>query len=308
VLMIGGVSVAKGTMTIGDLVAFYAVLGLLRNQLLMGAGAMPTVISGTESLARIEEILNIEASDEYRGRREIAFAGAVEFRDVGFAYVPGSPVLDAVTFSVEPGDVVSLLGPNGAGKSTILSLIAGLYAPQRGEVMADGVPLEELDLIALRRRMAIIVQDPLVLPTTVAENIGFGRPDATREELEGAARKAGAEEFIRELPGGYEARVGDDGVLLSGGQRQRIALARALLREPPLLMLDEPTSHLDEHAIDTVASLLADRSRTILIVTHDPVLAAEADRVIHVRGGRLIGEPEEGRHSGVRASSGSRAR
>jgi ATP-binding cassette subfamily B protein len=292
VLVVGGVAVAHGSMTMGDLISFYAVLGLLRNQLLIGGGATPTVISGTESLARLERILEEEPDRVYSGTRPIAFEGGVELRDISFEYVPGEPVLRDVNMEIGPGEVVGLLGPNGAGKSTILSLIAGLYPPQRGTVLADGIPLADLDLAGLRRRMGVIVQDPFLFPTSVAENVAFGRPNATSTEIEAAARRAGAHRFIQELPGGYEARIGDDGVLLSGGQRQRLALARALLGSPSLLMLDEPTTHLDTAGVDElIESLTAGGGPGILMVTHDPIVAASAGRTLHLRDGRLT-EPE----------------
>jgi ATP-binding cassette subfamily B protein len=289
VLVVGGVAVARGTMSMGDLISFYAVLGLLRNQLLIGGGATPTVISGTESLARLERILEEEPGPAYSGTRSIDFRGRIELHEVGFEYVPGEAVLRDVSLEVSPGEVVALLGPNGAGKSTILSLIAGLYLPQRGTILADGVPIADLDLADLRRRMGFIVQDPFLFPTSVSENLSFGRPGATATEVEAAARRAGAHQFIDELPGGYEARIGDDGVLLSGGQRQRLALARALLGSPTLLMLDEPTTHLDTAGVeDLVESLTAGGGPGILMVTHDPIVAARAGRILYLRDGRLI--------------------
>jgi ATP-binding cassette, subfamily B, bacterial len=288
VLVVGGVAVAHGTMSMGDLISFYAVLGLLRNQLLIGGGATPTVISGTESLARLERILEEEPGPAYSGTRSIDFKGRIELHEVGFEYVPGEPVLREVSLEIRPGEVVALLGPNGAGKSTILSLIAGLYLPQRGTILADGVPLADLDLADLHRRMGFIVQDPFLFPTSVTENLSFGRPGATSAELQAAARRAGAHQFIEELPGGYEARIGDEGVLLSGGQRQRLALARALLGSPRLLMLDEPTTHLDTAGVDElIGSLTAGGGPGILMVTHDPTVAASAGRILSLRDGDL---------------------
>jgi ATP-binding cassette, subfamily B, bacterial len=288
VLVVGGVAVANGSMSMGDLISFYAVLGLLRNQLLTGGVAAPAVISGVESLARLEKILAEEDSEAYRGTRTIDFTGGVALEDVSFEYVPGEPVLRDVTMEIAPGEVVALLGPIGAGKSTIINLFAGLYAPQRGTVLADEVPLAELDLTELRRRVGVIVQDPFLFPTSVRDNLAFGRPETTQSEIEAAARRVGAHEFIEELPGGYEARIGDDGVLLSGGQRQKLALARSLLGNPALLMLDEPTTHLDRQGIEELLhSLVAPGGPTILMVTHDPAVAASVDRIMHLRDGRL---------------------
>jgi ATP-binding cassette, subfamily B, bacterial len=289
VLVVGGVLVSDQSLSLGDLISFYAVLGLLRTQLLSGGLAVPGVIAGRESLARLETILDQETSPPYTGTGSIDFIGSVVLRGVSFEYVPDRPVLRDVDLELAPGESVALLGPNGAGKSTIINLIAGLYAPQRGEVVMDGRPLDELDLAQLRSRIGVIEQDSLIFPTTVAENIGFGRPDAGPETIEAAAIRAGAHDFISGLPGGYGAQVGDDGVLLSGGQRQRIALARAILGEPALLMLDEPTTHLDSAGSRALMeTLLADTDRpSILIVTHDPLVASAADRVEHLRDGRL---------------------
>jgi ABC-type bacteriocin/lantibiotic exporter with double-glycine peptidase domain len=237
----------------------------------------------------LESILQEDSASPYEGSAPIDFAGSVALRGVDFEYVPGRPVLRDVDFEISPGESVALLGPNGAGKSTIISLIAGLYAPQSGEILIDGRPLAELDLGQLRRRIGVIEQDSLIFPTSVAENIGFGSPDAGPEEIEAAARRAGAHDLIVSLPGGYDARVGDEGVLLSGGQRQKIALARALLGDPALLMLDEPTTHLDSAGSRALMeSLHSDPDRpSLLIVTHDPLVGEAPDRVEQLRDGRL---------------------
>jgi ABC-type multidrug transport system fused ATPase/permease subunit len=291
VLVAGGVAVAEDRVSLGDLISFYAVLGLLRSQLMLGWTAVPQVISGGESLRRLERILEEEDAGPYRAGRAIAFGGSVELRRVSFGYVPGVPVLRDVSLEVRSGETVVLLGPNGAGKSTIVSLIAGLYAPDRGVVLADGIPLEELDLSELRHGMGVVVQDPLILPASVRDNIAFGRPDATVAEVQRAARLAGADLFIELLPRGYDELVGDDGVLLSGGQRQRIAVARALLGDPALLMLDEPTTHLDREGAEQLIERLMERrdGPALLVVSHDPAVAARADRVYRLVEGTLSG-------------------
>jgi ABC-type multidrug transport system fused ATPase/permease subunit len=290
VLVVGGISVADGNSSLGDLISFYAVLALLRNQVLTGSMSMPQVLSGMESLARLREILEEEASEPYSGTRAIDFRGGVDLDRVSFSYVPGRPVLQDVSLRVEPGETVALLGPNGAGKSTIISLIAGLYRPESGSIAADGAPLDELDLVGLRRSMGVVVQDPLILPATIRANIAFGRPDATQEEIERAANLAGAHGFIEQLADGYDSRTGDDGVLLSGGQRQRLATARALLGDPVLLMLDEPTTHLDREATGELIDNLMRQpgGPAILVVSHDPAVAESADRLYWLRDGRLV--------------------
>jgi ABC-type bacteriocin/lantibiotic exporter with double-glycine peptidase domain len=288
VLVLGGAAVAEGRMSLGDLLAFYAVLGLLRTQLSAAQGAMPLVLSGLESLGRLTYLLELDKASPYRGTRRIEFKGGLALEDVYFAYGE-EPVLRGVTLAIEPGEAIALLGPNAAGKSTILALLAGLYAPQRGAVRADGIPFDELDVPVLRGGIGVVLQDPMILPATVRENIAYGRPDATDGEIERAAQRAGASDFVATLADGYETSVGEDGVLLSGGQRQRLAIARALLSEPKLLMLDEPTTHLDEAGAHHLLRTLLDSSSrpTILIISHDPQIAAEVDRVLVLRDGRI---------------------
>jgi ABC-type bacteriocin/lantibiotic exporter with double-glycine peptidase domain len=288
VLVVGGVAVAEGQMTLGALISFYAILGLQRTQMGNSMAAIPQVVTGGESLARLERLLAEESSEPYRGTRRIDFAGQIEFRNVSFAYGE-RPTLRDISLSIEPGERVGLVGPNGAGKSTVLSLLVGLYAPQAGEILADGVPLAELELAGLRRSIGVILQDPLILPATVRENIAYGRPEAEAAEVKEAAAHAGADPFIGALPLAYETQLGDDGLVLSGGQRQRIAIARALLGNPALLMLDEPTTYLDDKDEEVLLRPLAAAADppSILIVSHDPAIASAVDRVYHLRDGQI---------------------
>jgi ATP-binding cassette subfamily B protein len=289
VLMVGGSAVAHGDMTTGDLISFYAVVLLLQGQVGTVTSFLPLAISGRESLERLNEFLDIAEPTPYAGRARIKFQGNIELRGVSFAYGE-EPVLREIDIAIGSGENLVILGPNGAGKSSLASLILGLYRPTSGEMLADGIPYAELDIRALRRAFGVLLQEPVILPGTVAYNIGYGRPDISRAEIERAAARAGAADFIERLPGGFDAHVGVEGVLLSGGQRQRVALARALLGEPRLLILDEPTSHLDSGAIAELPRALAELPRrpTVITITHDESLAAEADRVCHVRDGRTI--------------------
>lgn len=294
VLVVGGREVGRGSLTLGDLLSFYAVIGLLRGQAMTVLLTTPQVLAGYESLDRVQELLDADAPDPYTGTREIAFRGGVELRDVGFSY-GNQPLLEGVSLRVEPGERVALLGPNGAGKSTVVSLLLGLYRPDRGHLTADGTPYDELDVRALRRAMGVVLQDPVILPGTVADNIAFGRPDAARADIEAAARASTADAVIAELPDGLDTDVGDDGGLLSGGQRQRIAIARALMGDPRLLVLDEPSTHLDDAALAGLLERLAARpgAPAILFVTHDATVAAAADRVVELRDGRVArGAPQ----------------
>jgi ATP-binding cassette, subfamily B, bacterial len=183
------------------------------------------------------------------------------------------------------------VGPNGAGKTTIVNLILGLYRPSAGTVLADGAPLDDVDLRSLRRRIGVVLQDPPILPGTVRENIAFGEPDVSDEDVRRAADAATAAEFIDELPLGYETPVGEEGELLSGGQRQRIAIARALLRQPRLVILDEPSTNLDRHSTEALLRNLGALPEypAVLLLTHDEVVARAAERTVRIRDGRIVG-------------------
>jgi ABC-type bacteriocin/lantibiotic exporter with double-glycine peptidase domain len=290
VLVIGGEGVVGGSLTVGGLISFYAIIALLQTQISTITSLVPLVIAGEESLQRLNRILDADEPLPYRGARKVDFQGAIELRAVSFGY--GQLVLlRDLQLRLAPGEHVALMGANGAGKSTLVSLILGLYRPWSGALFADGVPYEEIDIRALRRGIGVVLQDPLTLPGTVAENIAYGRPHASRAEIARASELATAAEFIDQLDGGYEAIVGDDGLLLSGGQRQRLTIARALLAQPRLLIFDEPTTHLDESAIAALhANLAAMREGpTILTVTHDRTTASRADRVVRLEHGQLVG-------------------
>jgi ATP-binding cassette, subfamily B, bacterial len=290
VLVGGGVAVADGSMSLGDLIAFMAVLALARGQLNWVSAALPDILTGLAAIERIDAVLENAEREPYRGTRPIEAKGAVAWEAVTFGYSrEEQPVLTDVSLTVHPGETLAVLGPTGAGKTTLMMLLLGLYRPWSGAVLVDGEPLEEIDVRALRRQTGALLQDGATMRGSVAENIAFGRPDASRAEIEHAAALATVDEFVAGLPGGYETNVGDDGLRLSAGQRQRIALARALLGAPPLLLLDEPTSHLDAATADRVLDNLVslDPRPTLLLVTHDPQVAQRAERLVEVRGGRL---------------------
>jgi ABC-type bacteriocin/lantibiotic exporter with double-glycine peptidase domain len=290
VLVIGGAAVANKQMTIGELLSFYAVVALLLRQVNAILALAPHVISGYESMTRLNDILDADEPEPYPGTRTIDFRGALELEHVGFSY-GDEPLLEGVDLRVAPGERVAIVGPNGAGKSTLVSLILGLYRPQVGRVLADGVPFDELDLRALRGSIGVVLQDPIIFPGTIRENIGYGRPEAGQREVLRAAEWATAHDFIKDLPHGYETEVGDEGVLLSGGQRQRIAIARALVSRPAVLLLDEPTTYLDDASIRILMHNLRDfpGGPSLVMVSHDMEVAREADCVYHLRDGRIAG-------------------
>ena len=230
--------------------------------------------------------------------------GAIAFHDVGFAYPAGGiPAVSGLSFTVRPGETVAIVGPSGAGKSTVFSLIERFYDPTSGRIEMDGCDIRSVSLDALRRRIALVPQDVAAFAASIADNIAFGRADATRDEIEAAARSAMADGFIRDLPQGYDTPVGERGVTLSGGQRQRLAIARAILRDAPVLLLDEATSALDsqsERAVQEGLETLM-QGRTTLVIAHRLATVLKADRILVMSGGRII---EEGTHASLAASGG----
>ncbi|MDZ3824182.1 MAG: ABC transporter transmembrane domain-containing protein [Pseudoxanthomonas sp.] len=231
--------------------------------------------------------------------------GELRLESVEFRYPtrPDAPALHGFDLVVRPGETVALVGPSGAGKSTVFALLLRFFDPQGGRITLDGVDLRSLPLEALRGAFALVPQDPVLFAASAADNIAFGRPDATRPEIEAAARAAGADEFIKEMPDGYDTDLGERGVRLSGGQQQRIAIARAVLREAPLLLLDEATSALDAHSEALVQRALDGlmRDRTTLVIAHRLATVRKADRIVVLDRGRIVAE---GRHEALVAAGG----
>jgi ABC-type bacteriocin/lantibiotic exporter with double-glycine peptidase domain len=291
VLVVGGRSVARGSMSIGELLSFYAVLALLLRQVTTIVSTAPLALAGYESFMRLQAVLENDEPEPYRGSRQIDFRGSLEVTDASFSY-GREPLLRDVSLRIEPGELIALVGPNGAGKTTLLSLVLGLYRPHRGRLAADGIPYEEIDFPYLRRQIGVVLQDPIIFPATIGENIAYGHPEATGAEVEQAAAGATAHDFIGSFPDGYNTWAGDEGSLLSGGQRQRIAIARALLAHPSLLILDEPTTHLDDDGIRRLMENLRalPGSPSLLMVSHDVEVARAADRIYHLRDGAVVGE------------------
>jgi ABC-type multidrug transport system fused ATPase/permease subunit len=289
VLVLGGLRVIDGSMSLGALLSFFGVLALVRGQVTTALTWVPQVVVGREALARLERLMDADADQPYRGRRRIAFEGRLDVDDVTFGY-GGQPVLRDLRLSLAGGERVALTGPNGAGKSTLVALVLGLYRPDVGALRADGVAYDELDLRELRRGIGVLLQDPVLFRGSVRDNIAYGAEAASDAEVEAAAVAAIADEVVAHLPEGYATEVGTDGQLLSGGERQRIALARALLGRPPLLVLDEPSSHLDDETTARLLDRLRDLDWTpaVLLITHDPAVARAADRVVELRDGRVV--------------------
>ena len=291
VMVGGGLRVLQGAMTPGDLVLFTTYLRTTMKPLRDMAKYTGRIARATASGERVADLMAVvpdivsPASPLPLGR----VRGRIDFDGVVTRY-DGNEVLHGISLTVEPGEHVALVGPSGSGKSTLVSLVVRALDPVAGEVRLDGLPLPALDLGELRAGVSVLHQDAVLLTGTIRDNIRMGRPDATDAEVEAAARRAGAHDFIVSLPGGYATPVGERGDTLSGGQRQRVAIARALLRDTPVVILDEATTGLDPAAralvLDAVDRLA--RGRTTLIVTHDADVAVRADRVVWIEDGRVV--------------------
>ncbi|MBW3539121.1 MAG: ATP-binding cassette domain-containing protein [Planctomycetes bacterium] len=230
-------------------------------------------------------------------------SGRIAFESVTFGYEHDRPVLSDLSLDVRPGESIALVGPTGAGKSTLVSLIPRFFDPWQGRITLDGFDLREVKLASLRSQIAIVLQEPFLLPLTIAENIAYGRPEATRDQIEAAARAARAHDFIEKLPEGYDAVIGERGATLSGGEKQRLSIARALVKDASVVILDEPTSALDVHTesllLEAVERLTADR--TTFVIAHRLSTIERADRIIVLDGGRIV---ETGTHAELSRAGG----
>jgi ATP-binding cassette subfamily B protein len=298
VLFIGARNVLAGTLSLGALLAVLAYLAQLYRPLETISRQVASLQDSMAGVRRALELLDQvpEVKERPHARPLTRATGAVEFRHVTFGY-GAHPVLRDVSFSVRPGTRVGIVGPTGAGKTTLVSLLTRFYDPTGGEILLDGIDIRDYRLADLRRQFAIVLQDPVLFSTTIRENIAYGRPEAAFDEVRSAARAANADEFIAALPEGYDTLVGERGMTLSGGEKQRLAIARAFLKDAPILILDEPTSALDARTealvVDALRRLM--RGRTTFTIAHRLSTIRHADWLLVLEHGRIAeaGPPAE---------------
>jgi ATP-binding cassette subfamily B protein/subfamily B ATP-binding cassette protein MsbA len=294
ILVVGGLHVLDGSLTLGSLLVVIAYLAAVYDPLSAIAHATGSLQQAVASARRVRGIFELtpEVLDDPAGLDASGIEGRVRVDDVSFAYDESRAVLDSVSVEAGPGELVALVGPTGAGKTTLASLVPRFFEPASGRVLIDGVDARRYGLKSLRQRIALVPQQPVLFTGTIADNIRYGRLDASDAEVEAAARDAGIHELVSRLPQGYETPVLEAGATLSGGERQRIGIARALLKEAPILILDEPTSAVDavsEGAIfDALRRLRA--GRTLLVIAHRLSTVRDATRIVVLDGGRVTAQ------------------
>jgi subfamily B ATP-binding cassette protein MsbA len=305
VMWYGATRVLAGELTTGDVIVFFAYVTNLYSPMKALAKLSYTLNRASVGAERIAEVLDTcaEVTDREDACPIARLEGKIEFRDVSFQYDSGRPVLSQVTFHVSPGERIAIVGTTGAGKSTVVSLNPHLYDPSDGAIYIDGEDARSFTLQSLREQISLVLQESLLFSGTIRDNIAFGRPDAEDAEVVAAAITANAHEFIERLPEGYETLVAERGNTLSGGQKQRIAIARAILRDAPILILDEPTSGLDAASEQIVLASLeqAAAGRTTFIIAHRLTTVRLADRILVLEGGRIV---EQGTHAELLAIGG----
>ncbi|GAB4455628.1 MAG: ABC transporter transmembrane domain-containing protein [Armatimonadaceae bacterium] len=293
-LWFGGALVLRndGTLTSGALWAFYGYTNYLFDPAVRLVDFNVQVQWALAAVDRVFETLDTrpEIVDSPNARYLPTVTGQVEFRDVTFGYDPDQPVLKEVSFQVKPGEVIAIVGPSGAGKSTLVNLLARFYDVNEGAVLIDGHDVREVRLESMRRHLAMVTQETILFSVSLKENIRYGKKDATDAQVIEAARSADMHDFILSLPDGYETKIGEDGIKLSGGQKQRMSIARALLADPRILILDDATSALDSHTEANVQAALAElmKGRTSFVIAHRLSTIMNADRILVLNEGRIV--------------------
>ena len=304
IMYLGARYALEGRVTVGTIVLFLSYLQSLYTPLNAITYTASTIQDAAARAERVMEILDtpLDVADR-PDARDLQIGGRVRFEGVEFGYEKGRAALQGISFEAEPGRTTAIVGPTGAGKTTLVSLLVRFYDPWAGRVTVDGEDIRAIRLRNLREQVAIVLQEPFIFPLTVAENIAYGRPQATREQVEAAATAANADEFIRRLPEGYDTVVGERGATLSGGEKQRLAIARAFLKDAPILILDEPTSALDARTegflLEALNRLM--ENRTTFIIAHRLSTIRNADRILVLDRGRIV---EAGSHAELVALDG----
>lgn len=292
ILMFGGMLFARGQITLGVLVAFVSYLAQLVRPLSLMGRIIPILAIAASAGERIFDILDakVEVQDSGGAIKLVNIEGRVRYEKVSFGYDAEHPVVQDVDFMVEPGQMVALLGATGSGKSTIINLLSRFYDPTEGRITIDGCDIQEVALHSLRRQIGIVLQDTWLFAASVRENIAFGAPEASEAEVIQAAKEAQAHDFIMEMPNGYDTLIGERGITLSGGQKQRIAIARALLTEPSILVLDDATSSVDTETERLIQLALARlmRERTTFVIAHRLSTVRNADLILLLDKGRIV--------------------
>jgi len=296
VLVAGGIDVLHGVITTGTLLVVIAYLAFIYGPLSAIAQTTANLQRSLASARRVQEVMNIMpepiAHAAVASSSQASIQGEIRFDEVSFEYSAGRPVLDGISFTAKPGDTIALVGPSGAGKTTLLSLIPRFFENTGGGILIDGVDIREYDLLCLRRNVAVVLQEAVLISGSVMDNLRYGRLDATDEEIYAAAIAANAHDFIVALPQGYGTDLGERGGTLSGGQRQRLSIARAFLKDAPILILDEPTAALDTISEMMVLDALTRlrQGRTTFVIAHRLSTVREADRIIVMEKGRIVAD------------------
>jgi subfamily B ATP-binding cassette protein MsbA len=305
VMYLGARQILAGTLTLGGFMAFTAYLAFLVAPMFQVVGIGTQITEALAGLDRTQEVLHEKPEDEDPRRTEAigAIQGYVSFEHVTFEYDPGKPVLHDVSFDSPPGTVTALVGPSGSGKSTVISLIAAFHEPTQGAVRVDGTDLSTVRLNAYRTQLGVVLQDTFLFDGTIRENVAFARPGATEDQVLTACRIARVDEFAERLEKKYDTIVGERGVKLSGGQRQRVSIARAILADPRILILDEATSSLDSESESAIQEGLAYlmKNRTTFVIAHRLSTIRRADQILVVEEGRIV---ERGTHESLYAARG----
>lgn len=297
VLGFGAWRVMTGAITAGTLIVFVSYVRSFYRSLKTAAKHTTKLTKASAQAERVAALLQVKegVTDRPGAIAAPRLGGLIEFRRVQFEYTPAVPVLEEIDLSIPAGRVTAIVGPTGSGKSTLVSLIPRLYDPTHGEVLIDGCDIRAWNLSSLRAQIAVVLQESVLLQASVRENIAYGRPTATADEIEAAARAAEAHEFILALPDGYDTELGERGETVSGGQRQRIAIARAIVRNAPIVILDEPLAGLDAVAASAVRTALARliERKTVVLITHQLGMVQQSDQVVVLADGRIV---QQGTH------------